>query len=35
MSKVDINFSDYKASGVYFVEIDNSIIESVDSASGR
>ena len=35
MSKVDINFSDYKASGVYFVEIDNSIIESVDSTSGR
>ena len=35
MSKLDINFNDYKASGVYFVEVDNSIIESVDSTSGR
>ena len=27
MAKVNINFNDYKASGVYFLEIDNSIIE--------
>lgn len=35
MSRTDINFTDYKASGVYFVERDNSIIESVDAVSGR
>ena len=35
MAKVNINFNDYKASGVYFLEIDNSIIESVVATSGR
>ena len=26
MSELKINLSDYKASGVYFVEVDNSVI---------
>lgn len=33
MSKININFNDYKASGVYFLEIDNSIIENINTAS--
>lgn len=33
MSELTLNLSDYKSSGVYFVEIDNSIITgSVNSA---
>lgn len=35
MSKLDINFTDYKASGVYFIEKDNSIIDTVDVQSSR
>lgn len=35
MSKLNINFNDYKSSGVYFLEIDNSIIDSVVATSGR
>ena len=36
MSELTLNLSDYKSSGVYFVEIDNSIITgSVNSASYR
>ena len=35
MSKLNINFNDYKSSGVYFLEVDNSVIDSVVSTSGR
>ena len=35
MSELTINFSDYKSSGVYFIEIDNSIIQASSSFTAR
>lgn len=35
MAEISINYSDYKASGVYFLEIDNSIITSTTNAVQR
>ena len=35
MSEQKINFSDYKASGVYFIEIDNSIIQASSTFTAR
>jgi hypothetical protein len=35
MSELKINFSDYKSSGVYFLEIDNSIIQASSTFTAR
>lgn len=35
MSKINLNLNDYKSSGVYFLEQDNSIINSADVNSSR
>ena len=35
MSELKINFSDYKSSGVYFIEVDNSIIQASSSFTAR
>lgn len=35
MSELNINFSDYKSSGVYFIEIDNSIIQASRAFTAR
>lgn len=35
MSELNINLSDYKSSGVYFIEVDNSIIQASRSFTAR
>ena len=35
MAEISINFADYKASGVYFLEIDNSIVTGTTNAVQR
>jgi len=35
MSEIKINFSDYKSSGVYFLEEDNSIVTSTAASVER